>query len=179
MNERALKMDSQRENGLEKKLLYHVGTIPKLMLGNHMRDDLASFVLHELCLNSGFGLGKAAYFINNPDFKCIKGIAGYHVPEAFNGASWEDSKAFAQHMEQAKFHNKVRSHQGTHLIKNSGELSLNELQDTFEFEKLGSHIWNLKHDNQGVFLFEKQDSNKIVEDHLVDFVQYLGFCPVY
>lgn len=172
-------MDSQRENRSEKNLLYHVGALPKLMLGNHMRDDLASFVLHELCSKKGFGLGKAAFFINNPDFKLLKGVTGYHEPEAYNGISWENHEDFVKHMQQANFHTKVRAHQGTHLGENSGGLSLNQLQDTFEFEQLGAHVWDLKHDNQGIFLFEKQDCGKIVDDHLADFVQYLGFCPVY
>jgi hypothetical protein len=168
-------MDAQKENTMEKKLLYHVGSLPKLMVNNHMRDNLAAFVLHELCSQKGFGLGKAAYFINNPDFKCIKGIGGYHNAEAYNGATWENDADFMKHLEQAAFHNKIRQYQES----NSGKLSVDALQDQFEFDQAEAHVLNLKHDNQGIFLFEKKDHDKLVDDHLLDFVHYLSFCPVY
>jgi hypothetical protein len=179
LNERKFRMDSHKENGLEKKLLYHLGSLPKLMLNHHMREDLIVFILHELCSENGFGLGKAAYFINNPDFKCLKGIAGHHSIEAYKGLSSQDHESFSKHMSQAQFHNQVRSHQDNHILNISDKTSFNALQDRFEFEQLGSHVWNLKHNNQAIFLFEKQNYDKIVDDHLFDFVQYLGFCPVY
>lgn len=179
LKERAVSMDAQKEKTLEKSLLYHVGSLPKLMVHNHMRDNLAAYVLHELCSKNGFGLGKAAYFVNNPDFRCLKGVGGYHNSQAYEGTPWENEAEFVKHLEQAVFHNKVREFQRKHLENNSGKLSLDQLQEEFEFDNTGAHIWNLKHDNQGIFLFEKKDHDALVDDHLLDFVQYLGFCPVY
>ncbi len=144
-----------------------------------MRDELSAFVLHELCSENGFGLAKAAYFINNPDFRCLKGIGGYDRAEAFNGISWERDQEFMQHLNRAQFHNKIRQYQNKHIENLSSASSINQLQDQFEFEQPEAHVWNLKHDNQGIFVFDKQDNQELVQDHLRDFVHYLGFCQVY
>ena len=172
-------MNTQRENTREKQLLYHVGSISRLMINNHMRDDLSAFVLHELCSKNGFGLQKAAYFVNNPDFQCLKGVGGYYIAEAFNGTSWEHDQDFMKHMEKALFHNKIRQYQTKHIKNLTSKSSLDQLQDQFEFEHPEAQVWNLKHDNQGIFLFDKKDNATLVDDHLVDFVNYLGFCQVY
>ena len=96
-------MDAQRESTLEKNLLYHVGSLSRSMVNHHMRHELAAFVLHELCSKNAFGLGKAAYFVNNPDFRCLKGVTGFHHNEAYKDISWDKPEEFIKHLEQGHF----------------------------------------------------------------------------
>ena len=55
--------------------------LPRKMLQLHGRDNVTDFVLHELCSKNYFNIPKAAYFIDNPAFNCLKGIVGISTQE--------------------------------------------------------------------------------------------------
>ena len=59
------------------RILIHLSTLPQKILSLHGRADLAEFVLRDLCHERCFNLKKAAFFIDNPDFNHLKGIAGF------------------------------------------------------------------------------------------------------
>ena len=87
---------------LEKQntMLRYVSQIPKKMLLLHGKDNVTEFVLHDLCHEHCFDIHRAAYFIDNPDFNFLRGIAGFSRDEAYAkcDAIWHEPEAFSQHM---------------------------------------------------------------------------------
>ena len=66
-------------------VLHHLTHLPRKIVSLNGAENLTEFVLHDLCQSRCFNLPKAAYFVNNPDFNCIKGVAGVHADELFQG----------------------------------------------------------------------------------------------
>src|SRR5437016_735872 len=91
------------------KLLNHLAQIPRNIINLHHRENLAEFVLYELCDSNCFNFHRAAYFVDNADFDCIKGIAGFDSKECFNkNRIWKDPDGFSEHMKNASFNSQVR-----------------------------------------------------------------------
>lgn len=164
-------------------LLHHLGNSSKHIVQHHQRDNLSEFVLHDLCSEQGFNLRKAAYLINNPDFTCLKGIAGYHHPEVFDGVSWLNPKDFTSHMQKAGFNQRVRSYTDNSLFatdaKELSKKKIHELIDYLEIEDPTYHTWQAKHNNQGILIFERPQDQAVGQEHLFNFLHMLSFCPVF
>ncbi len=166
-----------------KKLLTKLSDFSKNMTQNHHLENLSEFVLHDMCAIDQFQVPKAAYLVNNPDFTCLKGVAGYHIPESFQkGDVWAHQKAFTSHMKNSNFNQKVRLVQDKSLILSDSDRTNSKV---FEFaDRLGIdnptyHAWNLKHDNQGILIFEKPQDFDLGEEHFLQFLYMLSFCPVF
>lgn len=174
-------MENKKRSEEESMLLHQLGDFSRNMVNNHHLDNLSEFVMHDLCSGQGFSIHKAAYLVHNPDFECIKGVAGYYHPESFDqGDSWTDQKKFTAHMKQSAFNQQVRSYS----INSSdlGQLSdekVKELIDYFEMSDPRYHTWESKHNNQGIFLFEGLQGQESVKKHLLSFLHMLSFCPVF
>ena len=88
----------------------HLSELPQKIVNLHGLENITEFVLHDLCHRSCFNLNKAAYFVDNPDFDCLKGIAGFHHDEVYPGEDiWFNPQAFSDHMESASFNKKFDS----------------------------------------------------------------------
>lgn len=176
-------MDNRKIRGDRLDLLGHLGNSSKNMILHHQRDNLSEFVLHDLCSAEGFKIRKAAYLINNPDFSCLKGVAGYYQPEIFDGVSWLRPKDFSSHMQKAPFNQRVRSFVNGSLPSISSQaLSMQQLHDIIDFleiEDAGYHSWQSKHNNQGLFIFERPQDMEELNDHLHNFLHMLSFCPIF
>lgn len=176
-------MDNRRKQDSQVGLLSHLGNSSKYMIQHHHRDNLSEFVLHDLCSEQGFKIRKAAYLINNPDFACLKGIAGYYNPEMFLGESWQNPKDFTSHMLKSPFNQHVRLFMDTSLPTiNSKDFSKKQLQgivDYLEIEDAAYHTWQSKHNNQGLFIFERPQDEIVHQEHLYNFLHMLSFCPVF
>ena len=87
----------------------HLLGLPHKILSHHEIEALAPIVLHELGHVNPFGLTKACYFIDNPDFDCLRGVAGYNKEECFNHKDdvWEDPHSFALDMKDAPYHKQM------------------------------------------------------------------------
>ena len=172
---------SKQDNQVD--LLGHLGNSSKYMIQHHHRDNLSEFVLHDLCSEQGFKIRKAAYLINNPDFNCLKGVAGFYHPEIFPGMVWQNPKDFTSHMLKSPFNQHVRSYTDTSLPAISSKVfSKKELQgivDYLEIEDAAYHTWQSKHNNQGLFIFERPQDVIVSQDHLYNFLHMLSFCPVF
>src|SRR5258708_23852276 len=84
--------------------------LPRKMLQLHGRDNVTDFVLHELCSKDCFNIPRAAYFIDNPAFDCLKGVVGVSGVELnSSGNIWENPDDFIAKMTQSPFNQKVRS----------------------------------------------------------------------
>jgi hypothetical protein len=166
----------------QNRILHHLAQLPRLMVDIHGRDNISEFILHELCSEPCFNLRKAAYFVDNPDFKVIRGVAGFSNEQAFNGQEiWRHPDIFSEHMQKAAFNNQVRSLQlEDQGISEDEQKFLEELAEKLGFNGCSSCSWKMRHDNHGILMYEKADpADSLVEDHLIDGMSLLSFCPVF
>lgn len=167
-----------RRNGL----LEHLSTLPRKMIQVHGRANLNEFLLHELCGQSCFNLLKAAYFVDNPDFNCLRGVAGFDCKHVFNARDiWQNPEEFSQFMACCSFHNKVKEimHEGR-SSDDDVNLFLTQAGALLGFNGCSRCTWQMKHDNNGILMYEKADpQDQIVDDYLLDGISLLSFCPVH
>lgn len=170
----------------EYEILHHLSCMPNKIASLHDQDNITEFVLHDLCCNKCFNLHKAAYFIDNPDFNCFKGIVGFLREEAFadSDAIWTSPAAFSLHMRQAAFNKAVRAMAKQSLKKThtSDEEASSVIAQDLGFNNYKAYSWPLKHDNHALLIVERDgvmDDESIVEQHLKNGVTLLSFCPVF
>ena len=51
--------------------------LPNRILHHEDLEPLAQIILHEVCHKDRLGLKRATYLVDNPDFGCMRGVAGY------------------------------------------------------------------------------------------------------
>lgn len=159
--------------------------LPRKMLQLHGRDNVTDFVLHELCAESCFDIPKAAYFIDNPSFNCLKGIVGI-AQEELQGFenSWENPDQFIEIVASSPFNQKVRSfnYESRKKRGHSKEAMAEKIAYELGLNDYGFYSWDMKHDNHGFLVCEKnkaKDSEHPHEEVIVDGLCLLSFCPVY
>ncbi|MBI2345107.1 hypothetical protein HYV10_03480 [Candidatus Dependentiae bacterium] len=164
-------------------LLHRLGGVSLNIASNHHLENLSEFVLHDVCSEDLFRVVKAAYLVKNPDFACMKGVAGYSNQENFiQGHTWQNQKDFTSHMRNSLFNQKVRQINETNIPSKIDLLDkkrLHKLSDHLEIERPEFHLWKMKYDNQGILIFEKEDQNDLLFQHLPHFISMLSFCPVF
>lgn len=172
-------MEKQECQVPERKLLQHLGNLRKMIVHNHELENLSEFVLHELCSGPCLHINKAAYFINNPDFKVLRGVTGYHkqASQIYVQDAWNNQKQFVASMKDSSFNQKVRSNvlENFEQGRKSEKYSVEKLADQLEITNPAYHVWNLKHANQGLLIYDAQH----MQDHLLESLYYLSFCPVF
>jgi hypothetical protein len=161
----------------------HLARLPRKILQLHGRDNIAEFVLHELSNEDCFNLDRIAYVIDNPDFNCLKGIAGYCRPESYSGKTniWQEPDTFSEHMKKSAFNNKVR-HFCTESHFKRGESDkqvVSAIAHELDFTAPSFYAWIMKHDNHGILLYEKSDQTECDCDYLLEGLCLIGFCPVF
>jgi hypothetical protein len=136
--------------------------LPRKILHNHGVDGLAQIVLHELGHHDSFGINRASYLIDNPDFGCMRGVAGYANDECVYHQSdiWNDPTVFARDMQKAKFHGDVAKFLYTNL-KRTARNDIDEKAVNDVGHMLGMHnplwlTWPMQHGNHGILLFEQR-----------------------
>ena len=158
--------------------------LPRKMLLLHGLDNVTEFVLHELASKHCFDLKKAAYFIDNPDFNCFKGVVGFLKEEAFSEGDsiWTSPAAFSLHMRQAAFNKAVRA-MSKMSLKNShtsDEEASASIAHDLGFNNYKCYSWPLRHDNHGLLLVEcAPDHDEVVDRHLKNGATLLSFCPLF
>lgn len=164
-------------------LLHRLGGVSLKIANNHHLENLSEFLLHDLCSEDLFRVVKSAYLVNNPDFACMKGVAGYSKQDNFSkGQSWDNQKDFTSHMRQSLFNQKVRQINDVNMnvgIDLTDKKYLHKLSDQLEIEHPEFHVWNMKYDNQGILIFEKENHNDVSFEHLPHFASMFSFCPVF
>jgi hypothetical protein len=159
--------------------------IPRKMLELHERDNVTEFVLHELSGQYCFDLPKAAYFIDNPDFNCMKGVVGVSQEELHDiDDIWKNPEQFTSHMKQSPFNQHVRSFTYQSNKKNSDVYSqaAEKIANELGIGDYGYYSWGMKHNNHGLLVCEKNKNNAHEHPHeelIVDGLCLLGFCPVH
>lgn len=172
----------------EYELTHYMSGIPKKIVSLHGQENLTEFVLHDLCCQHCFNVDKAAYFIDNPDFNCLKGIAGFSKTEAYpeDSAIWTCPTEFSLYMQQAPFNQCVRrfSHNSPSKQQQNREQVMREIADDLGFKDYALYSWDLKHNNQGVFLVEASHNDQELYEacknkHMLNGLSLLSFCPVH
>lgn len=157
--------------------------LPRKILLLHGTENMPEFVLHELCHEKCFNVHKAAYFVDNPDFDCLKGVAGINRDEVVGAEDiWAHPDHFAEVMKASSFNQEVRNFMGQSVHKKQmaeGDIT-HMLADLLHMNHPRLFCWAMKHDNHGFFIIEDDDANRIWDDgQLLNSVHLLGFCPVH
>ena len=156
--------------------------LPQQMLSFDGVENVTEFVLHSLCDEGCLNLARAAYFIDNPDFDCLKGVAGFNKDESLYSCktALNDQEKFKEHVNTCAFNKKVRD-----ITAASARRSDQDINRTVEIlaNKLGfnnplHHSWIIKHDNYGLLIFETESGDKEQCEEFVKGLSLLGFCPV-
>lgn len=162
--------------------LLRLGNIPEKMIMTHGCENLAEFVLHELCHESCIAFSKIAFFVDNPDFNCFKGIAGISHNERFTQSdAWNNVTDFSEHMRNALFNQSIRSIARESVIRTGSqwEQCANNLGETITVENPGWFMFSAKHGNTGLLVFTPNTLNDHTRMTLAAGSSLLGLCPVF
>lgn len=167
----------------KRKILQRISKLPRRMLQLYGRENSAEFILHELGKQDCFNLDRAAYIIDNPDFDCMKGIAGYCRGEEYGSEKeiWDDPETFTEHMKTCPYNTLVRNFIKESRKKQglSDEQIVQEIAQDLGFDHPSFYSWPMKHDNQGILMYQKHDPEECDCDYLLDGLCLIGFCPVF
>ena len=166
------------------RILQNLSSIPKRMLSLHGRENVTEFVLHDLSHESCFNLGKSAFLVNNPDFNCLKGVAGISSPEIPQGLwtnIWDQSEMFSTYMRNSPFNRKVRRFAQCSLERKEipNEEIIKSVARNLDIDKPSYFSLDMRHGNHGLFIFQKNINDDDIEEHLPEGVSLLGFCPIF
>lgn len=156
--------------------------LPRKIVSLHGTEHVADMVLHELCSASCFNFSKAAYFVDNPDFDCIKGVAGFCRDESSTiDSAHQDPAQLCESLCSLPFNQKVRccmkkSANNKHTLDNS---DIAQLANELGMQRPQVYKWDSKHDNHGLLLYEKDENDDIAPDDLHNGLILLSFCPMH
>jgi len=163
-------------------LLHCFSHLPQQILSLHHLDNATEYVLHSLCDESCLNLSKAAYFIDNPDFNCLKGVAGFSKDEESHTCDivLGNVELFNDHITNCDYNKKIRTVMAP-SFRRAGESSsklIARLADVLEMKNPACHSWNMKHDNFGVLIYERGAGDQNLHEEFLHGLSILGFCPV-
>ncbi len=147
------------------KLLGTLAEIPRKILLHYEVQDLPEIVLHHISHDDVFGFDKAVYLVDNPDFDCLKGVAGYSCDECkFHSQDvWSKPENFHTDMRCACFNSQIK-----HFIRNGLRRKGSNKPDENEILELGEALgiknpaflsWNMQHGNNGILIFHTPEHN--------------------
>ncbi len=174
----------KKEEASHNRLLNYLSHLPKKIVGLDGVGNTPEFILHELCNENCFNLDKAAFFVDNPDFNHLKGVAGFASAEAYTNHAgiWQDPHAFSEHMRSAEFNQKVKN-LSLESLKRTEVLSdkaVASIAKELGFKNPAYRFWQMKHDNHGFLVYEYNGSALPgIEEHLDNSLYLLNFCPLF
>ncbi len=168
-----------------KKSRETIHRIPRFIMNLHSQGvhNSTEFLLHELSLPHCYNLSKAIYLIDNPDFNCLKGIAGFAQSEQFfSDNHWQQPELFLKHMSSASLHQKVKTieRENKRLSESAEKTMLLQLAHDLGVEKPSFKKVPIKHDNIGIFIFEPCDylEYEALDEDMEESLYLLGFTPI-
>ena len=183
-NKKELSMKLENMSNQVPHVVDRLRRLPRKMMLLHGLDNVTEFVLHDLASKHCFDLNKAAYFIDNPDFNCFKGVVGISQADVHAIEDiWGNPTAFTEHMLTSPFNQHVRSFAYKSNKKNNESYQKVAEVLAQELGLMDYHFysWDMKHDNHGFLVCEKNNhiNNEIDDDTMIDGLSLLSFCPVH
>jgi hypothetical protein len=172
----------KQNEGMPATLFERLGTLPRKILSVHDHQVVTNLALHDLCGSACFNLKRAAYLVDNPDFDCCRGVAGYSddEPAVDIERAWGDPDNFEQQMKRSPFNQKVRDLSYASVTKNNVDYVVKELGRQLGITHPSYRTWRIRNGNFGVLLFEQKDQGDTAcADRLEDGLSILGFCPLF
>ena len=174
-----------KDNKKENTLLYHLHSLPKKIMNLHESEYcMPEFILYDLCHADCFNFGKAAYFIDNPDFDYLQGMVGINREDhsLYHHDHWDKPDDFHQAMEGSEFNKKVRD-VCRKSMKRHGESEQEVAQDIatrLQLQHPHCYCWQMKHNNHGFLVTENAETNdeeSWKNEYLHNSLYFLNFCP--
>jgi len=177
-------MDHKSDLKRHKHMLHCLTSLPRKIIAVHELDNVPEFVLQDICDESCFNIIRAAYFVDNPDFNHLKGVAGFCRDEAVEAVDdiWEDPESFSKFMDESQFNQKVRNILVESIEANNHkhEQIVDKLAPQLQFENPAWCSWDLKHYNHGLIIYEKADlGDDVFDEHFINTLHLLGFCAIH
>jgi len=177
-------MEGKSSRGREQMILESLSMLPKHMLSLRDRDNVSHFLLHALSGERCFNFNKAAYFVDNPDFHCLRGIAGFFKEEDQKSHDhvWHTPENFQDHIQHSMFNKLVRDimHESIKAKAVAHEQGMQDIAQALGFNNYNVCSWDMLHDNHGVLVYEKADpQDDVVENYLLNGMSLLSFCPLF
>ncbi len=167
----------------EGQLVSRLLDLPHKILSHEDLEGLQQLILYELAHDESFGFNRASYLIDNPEFNCLKGVAGYDKKECGTspGNPWDNPHDFVQHISQAVFHKQVASFMKHSLCsahdKDPEADAIKVLSENLGMENSSFITWRMRHGNHGILLFEEGAlPHKRSPELLHHFVALLSLC---
>lgn len=167
-------------------LANHLSGLLHKVLFYHEVDGLPDMILHELGHDNCFGLKKATYLVDNPDFDHLLGVAGFCKNECpyHKNDLWQNPYTFKNDMKKAQYHNDVKNFLRDSLRRR--DINLNDSEDVKELgvnlgiESPNYFSWNMKHGNHGLLIFEQGNRpiNTWRRNFLANIAALLSFCAI-
>lgn len=156
--------------------------LPRKMLTIPGHDQLPLFVLHELCDEGCFDLVKAAYLVDNPDFDCMRGVAGVAREHMLTSCDiWGNCDQLLTTVAQSSFNVSVRQvvMPSARRSSVSDEAIVQKVCQELGMRCDGYCSWSMKHANQGILVFERaKKESSLSQEDLLDGASLLSFCPI-
>ena len=167
-----------------KSLLGVLSNLPKKILSVHgLTDNIAELVLCDLCNEESFDIKRAAFFVDNPDFNILKGVAGFFKTEGHKSWSpdWDNHEEITVIMKRSPFNQKVKHFTSNSPKKNNQSLNeiVSQIAKEFEIPAYSFISLGLKHGNHGLFVYENnRPEADLINHHLADILHVLGYCQI-
>lgn len=160
-------------------VLSRLTLLPRKIIALYDAEHTSELLLHELSHNSCFNLEKAAYFVDNPDFNCFQGVAGYDQAEHTIEEDIALPPVFYRHLNTCDFNKQIRGMAGSSYKKvhASQEDIIKELASGLDFNNPSCYVWPLKHDNYGILIYQASNGDaEHLQEHIENGLHLLGFC---
>lgn len=168
----------------EQLLLTMLLDLPNKILNHHEVDGLAQLILHDISHGHHFGFKRATYLVDNPEFDCLRGVAGYVDDECKHHKDdvWADPRTFVHDMREAQFHNQLLQLARSSIKKSSKNANHLDIVRNVALDLGMVNPWvyaqDLRHGNHGILIVEEGVKRLDKDDHdlLAHISAILGFC---
>lgn len=163
-------------------IIQQVINIPSQICSHYEKSGLCDLILHQLSKKNCFNLKSSAFFINNPDFKCLQGISGFiNTEEESAECLFDDIENNLKKIINKEFNKKVKSI-STQAV-NQKDLNIENpvitnLVKELNCEKKNLLSWSMKHNNQGILLYTPLNQEQLDSEQKIfkKSLYYLGLC---
>jgi hypothetical protein len=163
------------------KMIALLTTLPEKIVVLHGADNVAEFVLYELCNHDEFGVDRAAFFVDSTDFNHLKGVVGVDRSLTFQQQPWQSPQEFSSFMKSCPFNADVRSinqasiHHSPYDPKEAAFLA-----NKLNFQQPEFYSWRMRHDNQGFLIVQRSKNCDHANDpFFASGLHFLSFCPIF